>query len=79
MTIEEILQKLIADGERERERFERLASRTASAIIRNTPDEFTEIVRDAAYASGFQEGHPGEVEPAVEAGDTDGGGGLSDA
>ena len=72
MTVEETLRKMIVDGARDRARFERLASRTASAIVRNTPDDFTEIVQSATASSEFPDGHPGEVEPAVEAGNTDG-------
>ena len=79
MTVEETLQKLIGDGARERARFERLASRTASAIVRNTPDEFTEIVRDATYSSEFPDGRPGEIEPSLETGVTDGTDGVSNA
>ena len=70
MTVEETISKMIVDGARDRARFERLASRTASAIVRNTPNEFTEIVQSAT--SEFSDGHPAEVEPSVETGNTDG-------
>ena len=48
MSIEATLQGIIESNKQDRERFAGITSRTVSAIVRGTPDEFSDIIRSAA-------------------------------
>jgi len=72
MGIEETLQGIIASNKQDRERFAGITSRTVSAIVRGTPDEFSDIIRAAADP---EQGDDGGAQ-SMEDRDTDGPAGV---
>ncbi len=72
MVIEEVLKGIIASNKQYRERFAGITSRTVSAIVRGTPDEFSDIIRAAA---DLEQGDYGGAQ-SMEDRDTDGPAGV---
>jgi len=50
------MREQITRNQQFRTRSEKLASRTVSAIVRNAPDEFSDIIRDASIDGTSEEG-----------------------
>lgn len=76
MTIESVVQQFLNDAAQDRERFAKIASRTVSAVLRGTPDDFSDIIRDA---TGDPDVSAGDGPSSVESGSTVGGVGVQNA
>ena len=63
MSIETIVQKFMDDALQSKKRFEKIASRTVSAIVGNNPNDFADIIREATgYPIGDKDKSSTEME-----------------
>ena len=71
MSLEDILRRISAENQAARAKFESLSHRTASAVVNNDRDAFSEIIRDAGNDRDAEGQDEASGSGTVETGDTD--------